>query len=171
MKRGEPAFDLESFMKQLLLVLLFSPLQMAVSFESNYSWIELVQQEEKGYTITLDNTPIKLCYTYLNKDNILEIKKDRKRKRINIIRKDKSLAFYSVAELKAKNNYPLELQYITVDGRVLNTREVLETKFESESINYLKLLTQDDYKGKEFDDLPQVKQAVGKGILIIETRQ
>ena len=33
----------------------------------------------------------------------------------------------------------------------------------------MRLLTQKDYEGKEFDDLPQVKQSVGKGILIIQT--
>ncbi len=136
---------------------------------NDYSWFELVQLEKKGYSITLDSAPIKLSLTYLNKDNILEIKKDKKRRIINIIRKNKNSTFFSIEDLRAKNNYPLELQYITVDGKVLDSVEISETKFESESITSIRLLTQKDYQGKEFDDLPQVKEAVGNGILIINT--
>jgi hypothetical protein len=142
---------------------------MLSSFKNDYSWFDLVLLEKKGYSITLDSTPIKLSCTYLNKDNISEIEKDRKRKIINIIRKNKNSTFFSIEDLRDKNNYPKELQHMTVDGKALDSIEISETKFENESVKYLRLLTLKDYEGKEFDDLPQVKQSVGKGILIINT--
>ena len=142
---------------------------MLNSFKNDYSWFDLVQLEKKGYSITLDSTPIKLSFTYLNKDNISEIEKDRKRKIINIIRKNKNSTFFSIEDLRAKNNYPMVLQHITVDGKALDSIEISETKFENESVKYIRLLTLKDYEGKEFDDLPQVKKSVGNGILIINT--
>ena len=61
------------------------------------------------------------------------------------------------------------MQYVTVDGKVLDSLEISETKFEMESIKCIRLLTQKDYEGIEFDNLPQIKQSIGKGILIIQT--
>jgi len=141
----------------------------ACSSINNYSRSDLVELEKKNYSITLDSTPIKLNLTYLNQNNISEVTKDKKRKVINIARKNKNSIFYSIEDLKKRNKYPSKMEYITVNGEALDSLEILATKFESESIKYLKLLTQKDYEGKEFDDLPQVKQLIGNGILIINT--
>ena len=154
-------------MKQLNLIL-FSIIIPFIG-SNDYSWFELVQLEKKGYSITLDSTPIKLCFTYLNKDNVSEIKKNRKTKVINIIRKNKNSTFYSLKDLIARKDYPSEMEYVTVDGKVLDSLEITETKFESEAIKGMRFLTKEMYNGKEFDDLPQVKVAVGKGILMIVT--
>ena len=155
-------------MKQLNLI--FLTLVITFMTSNEYSWFELVQLEKKGYTVMLDSRPIKLSLTYLNKDNIEEIKKDKKSKIINIIRQNKNSKFFTIEELRTENNYQKELEYITVDGKVLDSLEISETKFENESIKYLRLLTLKDYQGKEFDDVPQIKESVGKGILIIETQ-
>lgn len=141
----------------------------ACSSINNYSRSDLVELEKKNYSITLDSTPIKLNLTYLNQNNISEVTKDKKRKVINIARKNKNSIFYSIEDLKKRNKYPSKMEYITVNGEALDSLEILATKFESESIKYLRLLTQKDYEGKEFDDLPQVKQLIGNGILIINT--
>ena len=155
-------------MKELNLI--FLTLVIPFMTSNDYSWFEFVQLEKKGYTVMLDSRPIKLSFTYLNKDNIVEIKKDKKNKVINIIRQNKNSKFFTIEELRTENNYPKELEYITVDGKVLDSLEISETKFENESIKCLSLLTQKDYQGKEFDDIPQIKESVGKGILIIETQ-
>ena len=108
---------------------------MTISSTTNvFSRFEILQQEEKGYSITLDSAPIKLSLTYLNSNNVSEIKKDKKRKVINIVRKNKNSIFYSIEDLKQQNKYPSEMQYVTVDGKTLDSSEIVETKFESESI-------------------------------------
>lgn len=136
---------------------------------NEYSWFKLVQLEKKGYSITLDSVALKLSFTYLNKDNVSEIKKDKKRKVITIIRKNKNSTFYSVKDLITQNKFPSEMEYVTVNGRVLDSLEISETKFEKEAIKDIRFLSQEIYSIKEFDDLPQVKAAVGKGILMIVT--
>ena len=155
-------------MKELNFI--FLTLVIPFMTSNDYSWFEFVKLEKKGYTVMLDSKPIKLSFTYLNKDNIAEIKKDKKNKVINIIRQNKNSKFFTIEELRTENNYQKELEYITVDGKVLDSLEISETKFENESIKYLRLLTLKDYQGKEFDDVPQIKESVGKGILIIETQ-
>lgn len=136
---------------------------------NNASRFDLVELEEKKYSIFLDSIPIKLSQTYLNNNNISEIIKDNKKRVINITRKNKASLFYSIEDLKSQNKYHSEMKYITVNGIVLDSLEISRTKFESESIKYIRLLTQKDYEGKDFDDLLQVKQSVGNGILIINT--
>jgi len=158
-------------MKQLNLILsliLFS-FMTACSSVNNPSRIDLIELEKKNYSIILDSIPIQLSQTYLNNDNISKIIKDNKKRIIHIIRKNKASTFYSIEDLKLQNKYPSDMQYITVNGLVLDSLEISKTKFENGSIKYIRFLTQKDYQGKEFDDLPQVKQSVGKGILIINT--
>jgi glutamine synthetase type III len=89
---------------------------------------------------------------------------------ISIIRKSKNSTFYSIKELIAQNKFPAEMKYVTVDGKVLDSLEITETKFEIEAIKDIRFLTKEMYNGKEFDDLPQVKEAVGNGILMIVTQ-
>ena len=138
------------------------------SSANEFSRYDLVELEGKGYSIFLDSVSIKLSLTYLNKNNISEITKDKKRKIININRKNKN-SFFSIDDLKKQKKYPSKMEYITVNGIVLDSMEISKTKFEIESIKYIRFLTQKDYEGKEFDDLPQVKKTLGNGILIINT--
>ena len=67
-------------MKELNLI--FLTLVIPLMTSNDYSWFELVQLEKKGYTVMLDSRSIKLSFTYLNKDNIAEIKKDKKNKSV-----------------------------------------------------------------------------------------
>ncbi|MGV3539002.1 MAG: hypothetical protein ACO1OQ_04280 [Rufibacter sp.] len=131
---------------------------------------ELLELERNGYSINLDSAPIKLDITYLDEANIRDFKVDKKRKQVNITRQNSSSPFHSIADLRIKNNYPTQIDVITLDGLVLDSLMVNQIKFEDGSIQYIRLFTQKDYEGKDFDELPQVKERVGNGILIIETQ-
>jgi hypothetical protein len=132
--------------------------------------VELIELERKGYSIHLDSNPLKIGSTYLNETNISEVKIDRKMKYVNIHRKTMDLNFHSVADIINEKRYDAKIDMVTVDGLVLDSVMIQDFKFEDGAVRNTRLLTQKDYEGTEFDDLPQVKQTVGNGILIISTR-
>ncbi len=157
-------------MKNSLQIVLFFILILMVSCSSinSFSRFDLIKFERKGNLITLDSVPIKYELTYLNQNNISKL--TRNNKNIDIKRKNKNIPFYSINDLKIQNKYNSKIDHITVNGLTLDSLEISNVKFESGTIQYIRLLTQQDYSGKEFDDLPQVKKAVGNGILIINTQ-
>ena len=65
--------------------------------------------------------------------------------------------------------YDAKIDHIVINNLMIDNSEVSKVKFESGSIKYIRLLTQKDYQGKEYDDLPQVKERIGNGMLIINT--
>lgn len=135
----------------------------------DFSQFELSQLQQKGYSITLDTKPIDLSYTYLNVENIQSVSQNKSTKKIEIIRKDKSTTFISLSELIIEKNYNSKIDYFVINSLQINHSEISKIKLENGSIKYLRLLTQKDYQGKEFDDLPQVKESIGNGMLIINT--
>lgn len=157
-------------MKKSLQIVLFFIVIIMVSCSSinSFSRFDLIEFERKGNIITLDSVPINYESTYLNQNNISKL--TRYNKNIDIKRKNKNLPFYSINDLKIQNKYNSKIDHITVNGSTLDSIEISNVKFESGTIQYIRLLTQLDYSGKEFDDLPQVKKAVGNGILIINTQ-
>ena len=153
--------------KYLILIVLIS--MLSCSSFNKFSRYEIVEIEKNGKSVTLDSVPIKFELTYLNQNNISNIKIDKKTKTINIIQKDKKTEFYSIDDLKTQNKYNTKIDKITINGSVLDSLEISKVRFEKESIQYIRLLTQKDYSGKEYDDLPQVRETIGNGILIIKT--
>lgn len=143
---------------------------MSCSSRIKIDRFELVELERKGYSITLDSIPVKLAFTHLDDANISEIRADKRRKSVNIFRKDSKRIFYTVADLMSQKNYSGTIDMIAVDGLVLDSVMIQKSRFEEGSVRYIRLLSQKDYDTEEFDDLPQVKQTIGNGILIINTR-
>lgn len=153
-----------------ILIAIISISILACSSTKLYERVDLVDLERKGYSIHLDSSPVKIGSTYLNETNISEIKIDKKTKYVNIHRKGMDSNFHSVTDLLNQKRYDTTIDMITVDGLVLDSVMIRDFKFEDGAIRNTRLLTQKDYEGTEFDDLPQVKQTVGNGILIISTR-
>ena len=151
---------------QIAIILIFI---ISCSSTNKFSRYDLIELEKNGKSITLDSVSIKFELTYLNQNNISNIKLDRKTKVINIIRKDKKTEFYSIDDLKTQKKYNSEIDKITINGIVLDSIRITKVRFEKGSIQYIRLLTQKDYSGKEYDDLPQVKETIGNGLLIINT--
>lgn len=135
----------------------------------DFSQFELSELQQKGYSITLDTKPIDLSNTYLDIENILTVNQNKSNKEIEIVRKDKSTNFISLNDLLIQKNYNSKIDYFVINNLQINYSEISKIKFENGSIKYFRLLTQKDYQGKEFDDLPQVKASIGNGMLIINT--
>jgi len=135
----------------------------------DFSQFELSELQHQGYLISLDTKPIDLSNTYLDIENILTVKQNKSTKEIEIVRKDKSTHFVSLDELLRQKNYNSQIDYFVINNLLINYSEVSKVKFENGSIKYFRLLTQKDYQGKEYDNLPQVKERIGKGILIVNT--
>lgn len=131
---------------------------------------ELLDLEKKGYSIHLDASPVNIGLTYLNETNISEVEVSKVNKYVNIHRRNRDLEFRSVADLLHQKQYNMTIGMITVDGIVLDSVMIRDAKFEDGAVRYLRLLTEGDYEGREFDDLPQVKRTIGTGILLIGTR-
>lgn len=135
----------------------------------DFSQFELSELQHQGYLISLDTKPIDLSNTYLDIENILTVKQNKSTKEIEIVRKDKSTHFVSLDELLRQKNYNSQIDYFVINNLLINYSEVSKVKFENGSIKYFRLLTQKDYQGKEYDNLPQVKERIGKGMLIVNT--
>jgi hypothetical protein len=131
---------------------------------------ELIELEKRGYAIHLDSSPIKLRLTYLNEINISEVEINKKRKYVNIEREKTELEFYSLHDLLNRNQYDAVIDMITVDGLILDSAMIQEAKFEDGAVQYMRLLTQKDYEGKEWDNLPDIRRTIGNGLLIISTQ-
>src|SRR5688572_9555054 len=76
--------------------------------------IELLQLERNGYSIKLDSVPIKLNLTYLNTSNIENVRIVKKTKQVYISRRNSTLPFYSIVDLRIKKNYLGQIDVITV---------------------------------------------------------
>lgn len=134
-----------------------------------FAQYELSELQQKGYSITLDNKLIDISNTYLNVDNIISVTQSKSTKEIKITRKDKSSDFKLLSYLLSQKYYDAKIDHIVINNLMIDNSEVSKVKFESGSIKYIRLLTQKDYQGKEYDDLPQVKERIGNGMLIINT--
>ena len=143
---------------------------MSCSSLNNVERSELIELEKKGYSILLDSVPVQLSLTYLNMTNISHIKIEKKGRNVHIARRNRNLDFYSIANLKTREHYPEKIDMVSVNGLVIDSTLIQNLKFEDGCVQYMRLLTQKDYEGREFDDLPQVKETVGNGILIINTQ-
>ncbi len=135
----------------------------------DFSQFELSELQQKGYSITLDAKPIDLSNTYLDVENILTVNKNKSTKEIEIVRKDKNTYFISLNDLIIQKKYNSQIDYFVINNLKINYSEISKIKFEKGSVKYFRLLTQKDYQGKEFDDLPQVKERIRNGMLIINT--
>ncbi len=158
------------FVALTLIMLTGTICTMSCSPLNNFERSNLVGLEKKGYSIHLDSVPVQLGFTYLNLGNISNIEIDKKGRHVDINRKNRNLHLYSIANLKARVNYPEEIDIVSLNGVVLDSLSIQNLKFEEGCVQYMRLITQKDYEGREFDDLPQVKQTVGNGILIINTQ-
>ena len=135
----------------------------------DFSQFELSLLEQKGYSIYLDTNLIDLSNTYLNYENILKVNQNKSTKKIEILRKDKSTIFVSFYELLNQKKYNTTIDRIIINNIQIDSTEISKVKFEIGSVKYIRLLTQKDYQGKEYDDLPQIKDKIGNGMLIINT--
>ncbi|HBD27182.1 hypothetical protein [Flavobacterium sp.] len=135
----------------------------------DFSQLEISELEQKGYSIYLDTNLINLSNTYLNDKNILRVNQNTSTKKVEIIRKDKNTIFTSLNELLNQKKYNTKIDHIVINNIQIDNSEISKVKFEIGSIKYIRLLTQKDYQGKEYDDLPQVKEKIGNGMLIINT--
>ena len=135
----------------------------------DFSQFELSELQQKGYSITLDTKPIDLSNTYLDIENIQTINQNKSAKGIEIVRKNKNTNFISLNDLLIQEKLSPKIDYLVINNLQINYSEISKVKFENGSIKYFRLLTQKDYQGKEFDDLPQVKERIGNGMLIINT--
>jgi len=134
-----------------------------------FSQFDFSQLEKNGYSISLDSKPIDLTNTYLNNENILSVNQNKSAKTIEIIRKDKDINFISLNDLLIQKKYNNKIDHFVINNSQIDSSEISKIKFENGSLKYIRLLTQKDYQGKEYDDLPQVKKSIGSGILIINT--
>lgn len=107
--------------------------------------------------------------TYLNNENILSVNQNNSAKTIEIIQKDKDISFISLNDLLNQKKYNDKIDHLVINNLQIDSSEISKIKFENGSLKYIRLLTQKDYQGKEFDDLPQVKKSIGSGMLIINT--
>jgi hypothetical protein len=151
-----------------LIILSFLISIVGCSSINKFSRINILEYERNGYTVNLNSTSITFNFIYLNNTNIKSIKKVKSTKTIFIESKTPP-KFYTIEDLKRSKKIASPLKFISINGLSQDSLEILKIKFEVESIKYVRLLTQADYKGPEFDSLPSVKRAVGTGILMIET--
>ena len=135
----------------------------------DFSQYDISGLEQNGYSIYLDNNLINLTNTYLNSDNILRVNQNKSSKKVEIIRKDQNTIFISLNELLNQEKYNTTIDRIIINNIQIDSTEISKVKFELGSIKEIRLLTQKDYQGKEFDDLPQVKEVIGNGMLVINT--
>lgn len=153
--------------------LIFLTIGMVISCSTkriDFAQYELSELQQKGYSITLDTKPIDISNTYLNLENIISVIQIKSTKEIKITRKDRNIDFVSLSYLLSQKNYNSKIDHIVINNLQIDTVEVSKVKFENGSIKYIRLLTQKDYQGKEYDDLPKVKEMIGNGMLIIDTR-
>lgn len=153
----------------IVIFIISSALITGCSSVKNFTQFELVEKEKKGYSILLDSTPIQLANTYLNNNNIQNIKHSKCKKRIEITRKDKTKLFHSIDFIKNKNKYTSKIDWIVVNNMSLDSLEITRVRFEDGAIKDLRLLTQKDYSGPEFDSFASLKKTIGNGMLIIKT--
>jgi hypothetical protein len=153
----------------IVIFIISSALITGCSSVKIFTQFELVEKEKKGYSILLDSTPIQLANTYLNNNNIQNIKHSKYKKRIEITRKDKNKLFHSIDFIKTKNKYNSKIDWIVVNNMSLDSLEITRVRFEDGAIKDLRLLTQKDYSGPEFDSLASLKKTIGNGMLIIKT--
>lgn len=129
----------------------------------------LIRLEREGYSVFLDSTKIQTNLTYLNSENVSSIKISRKQKIVHIFRKEKRTKLYSIADLIEEKKVGEPPDWIILDSHPLDSVEVRAIRYEKGAFKYIRHLTQKDYQEKEFDSLPQVRQSIGNGILIILT--
>lgn len=155
--------------KRILFLLVVVTLFSCSTNKINFLQFEISELEQNGFSIYLDNNLIDLTNTYLNSDNILKVYKNKSSKKVEIIRKDKSTIFISLNELLNQKKYNTTIDRIVINNTQIDNSKVSKVKFELGSIKDIRLLTQNDYQGKEYNDLPQVKDMIGNGVLIINT--
>ena len=152
-----------------IIILLIGIFMSCSTNKIDFSQFELSELQQKGYSITLDTKTIDLSNTYLDIENILIINQNKSIKGIEIVRKNKTTNFISLNDLLLQKKISAKIDYLVINNLQINYSEISKIKFEDGSIKYFRLLTQKDYQGKEFDDLPQVKERIGNGMLIINT--
>jgi len=135
----------------------------------NFSQFELSELNNNGYKVFLDSQEIDLVHTYLDEKNILKVSIDRKSKIIQIIRKNDSNGFIFFNDLLIQKKYKSNLDRIVINNLSIDFLDIPKIKFELGSVKFIRQLTQRDYQSKDFDDLPQVKNTIGNGMLIINT--
>jgi|GEM_PF-2371528 len=152
------------------IIFLFIGLLLSCSVNKiDFSQFEISEFERNGYSIYLDNNLINLTNTYLNNDNILRVNQNKSSKKVEIIRKDKNTIFIPINDLLNQKKYNTKIDRIIINNIQIDSSEISRVKFEVGSIKEIRLLTQKDYHGKEYDDLPQVKEIIGNGMLVINT--
>lgn len=155
--------------KRILFLLVVIALFSCSTNKMNFLQFEISELEKNGYSIYLDNNLIDLTNTYLNSDNILSVNQSKSSKKVEIIRKDKNTIFISLNDLLNQKKYNTTIDRIVINNIQIDSSKISKVKFELGAIKEIRLLTQNDYQGKEYDDLQQVKDIIGNGVLIINT--
>lgn len=155
--------------KRILFLLVVITLFSCSINKINFSQFEISELEQNDYSIYLDNNLINLSTTFLNCDNILKVIQYKSSKKVEIFRKDKNTTFISLNDLLNQKKYNTKIGRIIINNIQIDSTEVSKVKFELGAIKDIRLLTQKDYQGKEYDDLLQVKEVIGNGMLVINT--
>lgn len=155
--------------KRILFLLVVVTLFSCSIKKINFLQFEISELEQNGFSIYLDNNLIDLTNTYLNSDNILNVYKNKSSKKVEIIRKDKNTIFISLNDLLNQKKYNTTIDRIVINNIQIDSSKISKVKFELGAIKEIRLLTQNDYQGKEYDDLQQVKDIIGNGMLVINT--
>ncbi|UGS21916.1 hypothetical protein [Flavobacterium cyclinae] len=153
--------------KRILFLLVVVTLFSCSIKKINFLQFEISELEQNGFSIYLDNNLIDLTNTYLNSDNILNVYKNKSSKKVEIIRKDKNTIFISLNDLLNQKKYNTTIDRIVINNIQIDSSKISKVKFELGAIKEIRLLTQNDYQGKEYDDLQQVKDIIGNGMLVI----
>lgn len=137
--------------------------------KTSFSQFDLSELNSKGYKVSLDSQEIDLVHTYLNEENISKVSTDRKSKIIQITRKNDNNGFVFLNELLIQKKYKSNLDRIVINNLSIDLLDLPKIKFEVGSVKFIRQLAQSDYQSQDFDDLPQVKNTIGNGMLIINT--
>ena len=108
---------------------------------------KLLKYEAKDYSISINDSLIKLKQVYLDEEKIQEIKLDKGSKSIMLVHKDKHLNLVPLSFI-TKENEPEKL--IIIDGSPLQTNEIDFLKIEMSAIKSIKVVKDDSLHGKSF---------------------
>jgi hypothetical protein len=153
----------------LITILSVLSLYSCSSVNSKSSRLDILDEVKKGYSVNLNSKPIDFQFTFLDRENIAEIRRHKSKKLIEIQTKT-SPEFYSLEDIFYTYNVKIKPDIITIDGIPIDSLDLVKLKFEEKSISYFRLLTQKDYARKEFDSLQTIKETIGNGLVVINIK-
>jgi len=139
------------------------------SLNRNYTRLSIIEKVRNGYSVRLNSKPIDFEFTYLDRENISEIRHLNSKKTIEIRTKNQP-EFFSMKDVFYTYNVKTQPDIVTIDGISIDNLNLAKLKFEKKSISDFRLLTQKDYAGKEFDGMDSLKQTIGNGLVVISIK-